>query len=457
MPSVPSSLTSIKIAYIGGGSRYWARDLMKDLALAGLFEGEIRLYDIDLEAARRNEVIAGHLFSRPDAKSLFKVRAVKTLAACLRGADFVVISIEPGPIEARYADLEIPLKYGIVQPVGDSTGPGGILRALRSIPVYAHFAASIMEHCPRAWVINYTNPMTLCTRTLYAVAPEIRAFGCCHEVFGSQNRIAGLTEGWFDIKNIQRDEISVDVNGINHFTWITQATWRGNDLMPRLREYAADPAHYGDKTMATRKRVKNNQFFRSEGLVSIDLLRKFDALGAAGDRHLVEFVPWYARDIDTLNRWGVPCTPYSYRLKRQKTPDVSADSYAQGAINPSGEEGVKQMAALAGLGDLDTNVNLPNDGQSPQLPLNAVVETNACFRAGSLTPKLAHPLPAGALTLVRRVVDVQELTLQAGLECNLDLARQALLCDPLVTISPVKALSMFDAMLRRIAPCLKGY
>ena len=197
MPSASSSLPSIKIAHIGGGSRYWARDLMKDLALAGLFEGEIRLYDIDQEAARRNEVIASHLFSRPDAKARFKACAVKTLGACLKAADFVVISIEPGPIEARYADLEIPLKYGIVQPVGDSTGPGGILRALRSIPVYAQFAASIMEHCPRAWVINYTNPMTICTRTLYAVAPKIRAFGCCHEVFGSQQRNAKLADGWF--------------------------------------------------------------------------------------------------------------------------------------------------------------------------------------------------------------------------------------------------------------------
>ncbi len=455
--SVSSSLPSIKIAYIGGGSRYWARDLMKDLALAGLFEGEIRLYDIDLESARRNEAIADRIFSRPEAKSRFKVRAVKTLAACLKGADFVVISIEPGPIEARYADLEIPLKYGIVQPVGDSTGPGGILRGLRSIPVYAGFAASIMEHCPRAWVINYTNPMTLCTRTLYAVAPEIRAFGCCHEVFGTQNRIARLAAGWFGVEKIGRKEIAVDVNGINHFTWVTKASWRGHDLMPRLREYAADPALYGDRTRASRKRTANNGFFRSEGLVAIDLLRRFGVMGAAGDRHLVEFVPWYTTDVATLNRWGVICTPYSYRLKRQTSPDVGADSYSQQSINPSGEEGVQQMAALAGLGDLDTNVNLPNLGQSAGLPLDAVVETNACFRAGSLTPKTAHPLPPGAEALVRRVVDVQEITLRAGLELDLDLAREAILCDPLVNIPTDTVMAMFDEMLRNIAPCLKEY
>jgi len=447
----------VKIAYIGGGSRCWARDLMKDLALAGLFEGEIRLYDIDFEAARRNEVIAGHIFSNPEAKARFKVRAVKTLAGCLKGADFVVISIEPGPIEARFADLEIPLKYGIIQPVGDTTGPGGILRALRSIPVYAEFAASIMEHCPRAWVINYTNPMTLCTRTLYAVAPEIRAFGCCHEVFGSQNRIAKLAEGWFEEEKINRDEIAVDVNGINHFTWITQASWRGHDLMPRLREYAANPAYYCDKTKASLKRIADKATFGTEEIVAIDLFRKFGALGAAGDRHLVEFVPWYTRDLATLHRWGVVCTPYSYRLKRQKSRDVKPDSYAKGAFKPSGEEGVKQMAALLGLGDLDTNVNLPNYGQSPGLLLDAVVETNACFRNGSLTPKVASPLPLGAQALVQRVVEVQELTLLAGLERDLDFARQALLCDPLVNITPDRAMAMFDEMLRNIKRHLPGY
>ena len=452
-----SSLPSIKIAYIGGGSRYWARDLMKDLAIAGLMEGEIRLYDLDLESARRNVVIADRIFSRPEAKCRFTVTAVETLAACLRGADFVIISIEPGPTGARYADLEIPLRYGIVQPVGDSTGPGGILRALRAIPVYAEFATAIMEHCPSAWVINYTNPMTLCTRTLYAIAPRIRAFGCCHEVFGTQNRIAKLAAEWFGVESIARHEIDVDVNGVNHFTWITRATWRGKDLMPRLIDYANDPAHYPDKTARAHERIEKDEWWANDGLVSFDLLRRFGALGAAGDRHLVEFVPWYARDVANLDRWGVICTPYSYRLKRQQSPDKSADTYSQSTINPTGEEGVKQMAALLGLGDLDTNVNLSNLGQSPGLPLDAVVETNACFRAGSLTPKIATPLPPGAQALVRRVIDVQELTLRAGLEKNLDLAREALLCDPLVNISTDDASRMFDEMVREIAPHLHGY
>jgi len=450
---------SIKIAYIGGGSRGWARNLMQDLALSGTFDGEIRLYDLDYEAAKRNEVLAGHLFSRSEAIGKFRVKAVKRLRDCLRGADFVVLSIEPGPTEARYADLEIPLKYGVVQPVGDSTGPGGILRALRAVPVYADYAAEIMEHCPEAWVINYTNPMTLCTRALYAVAPEIRAFGCCHEVFGTQAKVARLAQQWFGEPEIARGDIKVDVNGVNHFTWVTHATWQGHDLMPKLLEYVADEGRFADATKAARKRVRDGKVFGSEGLVALDLCRRFGALGAAGDRHLVEFVPWYARDLKTLHRWGVVCTPYEYRINKATSKDVEPDHFATCDLKQSGEEGVKQMAALVGLADLDTNVNIPNRGQSPDLPKDAVVETNAAFRRNSLIPLTARPLPEGARTLVQRVVDVQEMTLEAALYRDLDAAREALLCDPLMTLSPDKCGEMFDEMVENISPLLRdlGY
>ena len=130
----------IKIAYIGGGSRAWAKHLMTDLALTPELAGELRLYDIDMRAAQANEKVAADIFGHKDALTKFRVRAVKTPKEALQGADFVVMSIEPGPIGLRYSDLEIPAKYGILQPVGDSTGPGGICRALRTIPTYTDYA-----------------------------------------------------------------------------------------------------------------------------------------------------------------------------------------------------------------------------------------------------------------------------------------------------------------------------
>jgi len=448
----PGSRPSVKIAYIGGGSRYWARDLMKDLALQAPFDGEIALYDLDLSAARKNVAIAERLFAREDVVGRFRVVAVETLAACLEGADFVVLSIEPGPMECRFADLEIPLKYGIIQPVGDTTGPGGILRALRSIPTYVHFARQIMKHCPRAWVINYTNPMTLCTRALYAAEPAIKAFGCCHEVFGAQRRLLDLAvrESHEGPAATRRDLI-VDVIGVNHFTWITQAHFRGQDVLARFKEQSADPATYFDATEKSLERVRDRKYFGGEYLVSHDLMRRFGAMAAAGNRHLVEFVPWYVESEAVLHRWGVVCTPYEHRISSRANEDVAADVYAQNEINPSGEEGVQQMAAILGLGDLRTNINLPNRGQAPGLSLNAVVETNALFSHDCVEPLVSQSLPAGANQLVQRIVDVQELTLAATLENDRDMAFQALLCDPLVRISTDAAHAMFTEMLDHVA------
>lgn len=447
---------SVKIAYIGGGSRYWARDLMKDLALQACFDGEISLYDIDFPAAQKNVEIGNLLFRRKEAVSHFKVRAVKTLKTCLKNADFVVISIEPGPIENRFADLEIPLKFGVLQPVGDSTGPGGWLRGLRSIPVFEDFAHQIMQHCPDAWVINYTNPMTLCTRALYAAEPKIKAFGCCHEVFGTQWRLLRMAHEKFGFDKIDRKEIKVDVNGINHFTWVTKASCRGENLMPMVKEFTQDPDYFRDRSRQARKRVKEEKLFGSEGLVAMDLMRRFGALAAAGDRHLVEFVPWYARSLKELYRWGVVPTPYAWRLKNREGSGPDVDHYRQSDMNPTGEEGVQQMEALLGLGDLDTNVNLPNLGQSADILFDAVVETNAAFRKDQVVPLTAVPLPDAAQVLVDRVVSIQEMILEAAMNRDIDASIQALLCDPLMGIPTDKGSQMAEEMLCCIGPELEG-
>ena len=169
------------IAYIGGGSADWAVKLMRDLAREPEFSGILRLYDIDRPAAVTNLELGRRIFAHPDAKASFEVSIAETPAAALGGADIVVLSIEPGPTTCRYADLEIPAKHGILQPVGDTVGPGGLLRAWRAVPTFIEYARRIAQYAPHAWVINYTNPMTLCTAALYRGFPKIKAVGCCHE------------------------------------------------------------------------------------------------------------------------------------------------------------------------------------------------------------------------------------------------------------------------------------
>ena len=208
----------IKIAYIGGGSRGWAWGLMSDLVSCDDISGNVYLYDIDYEAAKNTEIIGNKFNYAEGAKSVWNYKASKKIGNALDGADFVVISILPGTFDEMESDVHTPEKYGIYQSVGDTSGPGGIIRAMRTIPMYEEIAENIKKFCPDAWVISYTNPMTLCVRTLYRVFPEIKAFGCCHEVFGTQEFLKRMVIEVFGDENITRDDIKVNPVSVNHFT-----------------------------------------------------------------------------------------------------------------------------------------------------------------------------------------------------------------------------------------------
>jgi len=228
----------INIAYIGGGSRGWAWRLMTDLALEKDLSGTVRLYDIDFEAAKTNEVIGNKLSSKPEIVGKWKYVAVESLDEALYGADFIIISILPGTFEEMYSDVHAPEKYGIYQSVGDTTGPGGLIRGLRTVPMYVEFAEAIKRNCPDAWVINYTNPMAICLKALYEVFPKIKAFGCCHEVFGTQKLLTEVVKEFLgEEREISRREIKVNVLGINHFTWFDKASYKTHDLFPLYKEF----------------------------------------------------------------------------------------------------------------------------------------------------------------------------------------------------------------------------
>lgn len=451
----------IKIAYIGGGSLGWAPKILADLAMCNQLTGEIALYDIDKPAAQRNAERGEALFAHPNAKTTFRITVPETSKEALQGADFVFLSIQPGPIQMFANDLDIPAKYGVVQTVGDTTGPGGISRALRSIPTYVDYAQQIAQCCPDAWVINYTNPMTICTQTLYAAFPDIKVFGCCHEVFGTQKRLAGLVADYFDVPQPPRNEIKLDVTGINHFTFATEARWGEHDLYPMLKEHIANYALWADQTDWCLARISQKDYMPSKGLVAFNFLRLFGVLGAAGDRHLAEFVPWYLVSEAVLHRYGVTVTPSSDRLRERKPKPNAAFLMKDGKyINPlveSDEESVGQILALLGLGDLDTNVNLPNRGQAPDLTMGQIVETNAQFRRNRVTPVVSNTLPKPVNSMVRRVMDVQSMVLEAGLNCDKELAFEALLADPLCRISIDAARTMFDEMLAANAAMMKAY
>lgn len=383
-----NKVSDIRIAYIGGGSREWARGLMSDLAGCEDISGSVCLYDIDRKAAKDNEIIGNKYNFAPGAQTTWHYQAVDTIEEALSGANFVIISILPGTFDEMESDVHAPEKYGIYQSVGDSTGPGGIVRAMRTIPMYEGFAKSIEECCPDAWVINYTNPMTLCVKALYRVFPKIKAFGCCHEVFGTQKLLAEIVAHNLGLEKVDRHEIKVNPVGVNHFTWLTKATYHNMDLFPMYREFCLE-SEKGKMDFGSDDNWINKRF-PSKNDVKIDLFQKFGYIAAAGDRHLAEFCEgkWYLENPERVAEMRFALTPVSKRKHTLKLQLETTRRFVSGEedvrILPTGEEGVNQIRALLGLSDLVTNVNLPNVGQIPNLPMGAVVETNAVFRANSL-------------------------------------------------------------------------
>ncbi len=215
---------------------------MGDLASCPDLTGVVRLYDIDVAAAQLNATLGNWLQSQPGVQSAWRYEAVPSLAEALRGADFVFISIQPGDLALMAHEIAVAERYGLFFPVGDTTGVPGLMRGVRAAIIYADLPHAIAEHCPRAWVVNYSNPMTICTRTLTKVAPGLKVFGCCHEVFGTQQILAELAQGWLGLPaQPPRAEIRVNVLGINHFTWLDRATCAGHDLLALLRDHVAQP------------------------------------------------------------------------------------------------------------------------------------------------------------------------------------------------------------------------
>jgi alpha-galactosidase len=463
----------VNICYIGGGSRNWAWVFMQDLALEKEISGHIELYDIRPEDAKTNEIIGNGLMERHN-QGRWTFHANPSLEDALTGSDFVFISILPGDFEEMAADVHLPEQYGIYQSVGDTAGAGGLIRALRTIPQFREIAGAIKKYAPRAWVLNYTNPMGICTRTLYKEFSGIKAFGCCHEVFNTQKLLAAVLEeaGLAPKGGVKREDITTRVLGINHFTWIDKASWKEIDIFPYYKKFADTYAELGFQgaeaatTFAAggadtsseeeADEAERRKYFSSAERVKMDLFRRYGLIAAAGDRHLAEFCPpsWYLKSPGLAESWGFALTPVSWRIKNRDKLIRQAKAYREGTetMTPvkSGEEGIKILKALLGLGNMVTNMNLPNQGQMPDLPHGAVVETNAAVSRDNIQPLASEGLPVDIRALVTPHLLAQEGIIEAAFEKDTEKAFRVFSQDPAVQTLPLsEARTLFDRMCQK--------
>lgn len=450
---------NVKVAVIGGGALGWTPTIVTDLATNGDLGGEIVLFDIDSKPLSIMKRYCKAIVEHKDGGGRFKLSATQDRRQALRGADFVVITISVGGLAMMGHDLNIPWKHGIMQSVGDTVGPGGLLRGLRNVPVFKRLADDIMRYCPQAWTINYTNPMTVLTRTL--TKHGVKAIGCCHEVFGAKELMASLANEKLGRKDLGRDDVDAVVIGINHCTVIPQATIAGHDALAMIRRHMKEPGVVRKYGPGEFKKAKG-LFARNQ--VKLELLRRYDVFGAAGDRHLVEFFPGYLT-AKTLagNRWGVEVTTIEERiegkengLKERRAQVRDLKSPAKKPLEKSGEEAADMMACLIGRRTMRTNINRPNVGQISNLQADVVVETNAWLTRDRIDPICSGAIPDGLLPWYLRHVVNQEMTIEAALTGDRDMAFQVLLNDPLVSDHD-DAEKMFKKMLRAEADYLPAF
>jgi alpha-galactosidase len=419
-----------RITIIGGGSYQWAPKLLVDFANSPLLhDAQIVLEDIDPAPLPRMVDFVAHL---ADVRGI-GMRATSTTdqRRALDGADYVVVNISTGGFGSMRHDLAVPARYGIMQSVGDSVGPGGIVRALRNIPVFLELAHDMEQRCPDAWMFNLTNPMTTICR---AVTREtsVKTVGLCHEIIGMQFALSQLLDvNFFDI--------TPTVAGVNHLPFITALDVAGADGFEQLRDVVA-------------RREPSNSSLLSQHQVKLELFARFGVLPGAGDRHVVEFFPGFLTEQSEWGRrWGVHLTAIEERERDQAQhirhfeEMLVADEVS---IWPSGE----MVAPVIQCFETDQAgwfpLNIPNSGQVSDLPDDVVVESICVADAKGVRGRDEVRLPAAMADCLRRVSAAQELTVEAAVSGNRDTVFEAMLLDPLAGRIDYERLgSMTDEML----------
>lgn len=417
-----------KIVLIGAGSAMFTQGLVADLILSGK-EWELGLVDIDPEALAVADGLSRRMVAFKHAP--ITISASTERNELLSGTDVVVSTIGVGGRQAWLADVQIPRRYNIYQPVGDTTMAGGISRAMRMVPALVAIAADVKRLCPQALFINYANPMTV---NCWAIrrATGVPVVGLCIGVYDVQLELARFI-------GAPPEQVQARAAGINHFTWIYDLRWNGQDAWPLVRErLAAQPPH-------------DNPF-------SWSLFEAYGAYPAVNDRHVSEFFPerfpggrYYGRTL------GVSAYSIEQTIEQGQAIYEQMRAQAEGMVPISehmferseGEHGqlVEILQAIQHDNHALYTANLPNAGLLPSLPADAVLEMTCEATAVGLQPVSAEDMPKRLLPPLMRRIAVHELTVQAALSGDRTLLREAMLLDGCVSESSVAG-RLVDELLR---------
>jgi len=440
---------SVKIAFIGGGSVQWTTMLLTDMVLNQALDGtELALHDIDADALALSTRASQRIVEQ--ARSRIRVSATTEREDALRGAGFVILCVAIGGLRAVRHDLAIPERYRICQPVGDTSGPGGLARGLRHIPFAVQVAREMERLCPHAWLLNLTNPMaTICRGVTRATA--IRTVGLCHEVdLFRRHRLASLFK-------VPADAITVEVAGINHLPAIVRFRIGDADGASKLRAWLSE--HTPFEFVNDHVPEPHRDVFRDRLAVKLTLFDQLGVLFGAGDRHLAEFFPSFLSEASGRGtRYGVLLTTVEHRSENARVRRARLDALVKGGsveLVHSDETLAPVVAALAGGPTGRFIVNMPNTGQIDGLPRDAVVESAAEVDALGVRPIAVGALPHPLYAALAPHVAWQELVVEAALTGRREPARAAMAIDPVVH-DPAIVDPLLDELLAANAPFVES-
>lgn len=429
----------MKIVLIGAGSAMFTQGLVADFIVARDFGAlELALVDINEATLQAIAAIANKMVTDRGAGNI-RITSTTDRREALPGADVVVTTIAVGGRRAWENDVFIPRKYGIFQPVGDTTMPGGISRALRMIPVMLDIARDVRELCPAAWFFNYSNPMTaICA----AIRKEtsIPVIGLCHGVNHVEQYLAKFLE-------VDAGKLKSHGAGLNHLTFLTKLYLEGDDAWPlvdaKLRGQAADTANSRSasfKTFAEAGGETKAEAHRNDNPFSWSLYERYRAFPAVLDRHVTEFFPErfpqgsYYGHVLGKDAFSFEATiAYGDRSYEEMYGQADGTLPLNDSLFARTEGEHEQLAdmirSLRGNGRETYYVNVPNRGAVPNLPAEAILELPAVVAANGFMPIMQEELALPLAAILRRRISVVELTVEAAVRGDRRMFEEALLAD----------------------------
>ena len=406
-----------KIALIGAGSTIFAKRLIGDILLTPELAGDtqIALHDIDEDRLRTSEIVTRRIAEKLGLNTL--VFASTDRRKVLVGADYVIFMMQVGGYKpSTIIDFEIPKKYGLRQTIADTLGVGGIMRALRTIPVIRDILRDMEGVCPRAILLNYVNPMAMLCMAINQIAPGINMVGLCHSVQGTAEQLAkDLNENVSDIEYF--------CVGINHMSFYLRFEKKLNglneDLYPRLREIAEK------KSMPEVNRVR------------YEMLKRLGFFVTESSEHFSEYTPWFIkRDRpDLIDEFNIPLDEYITRCEKQISEwdeqRINLENKNQSIeVCQSHEYAASIINGLENDKEVTINGNVSNDGLIDNLPGNISVEVPCIINRNGIQPVKVGIIPTHLAALMMTNINVQQLTVEAALSGEKKHVYHAAMLDP---------------------------